>query len=249
MTFFTKFTKSSLIGFMLASSSVFAVEPAMGWYAGFMLGASYSPSQDFIIYNSPFFQGPHVADVSYNILGNFGGQFGYRCNKFRYEAELVYNRNKVKDITINGLTLNKDPTTVTFPGGNNRGRIKGNTSMAAAFFNAYYEFYDEDYAETSFVPYVGLGIGYANVKNNLTFETWIEHQVNPNHTHYRNSVSGSAPIGQAILGINYFFSDNVSLGTDFRYMKSKSINAFDSSVSIGTWNILVMNFSFDQPAY
>lgn len=246
MTFFTKFTKSSLIGFMLASSSVFAVEPAMGWYAGFMLGASYAPSQDFTIYNTPFFQGPRVANVSYNILGNFGGQFGYRCNKFRYEAELVYNRNKIKDITVGGFTLNNDPTAVLFPaGGNIRTRIKGNTSLAAAFFNAYYEFYDEDYAETSFVPYVGLGLGYANVKNNASFETWID----PIHTHYRNSVSGNAPIGQAILGINYFFSDNVSLGTDFRYMKSKNINAFDSSVSIGTWNILVMNFSFDQPAY
>lgn len=233
-------TKSGVTCLMLASSSLFAVEPAMGWYAGFMLGPSYSPSTDITIQNPPFFLAPApiVADVSYSILGNFGGQFGYRCNKFRYEGELVYNRNNVKEITAAGLTLNTDPNIFGTS-------INGNTSTAAAFFNAYYEFYDEDYAETTFVPYVGLGIGYANVKNSLTITTpgLLGTQID-----FKNSVSGSAPVGQAILGINYFFNDNISLGSDLRYMKSKSINAFNSSISVGTWNFL-MNFSFDQPAY
>lgn len=232
-------TKSGLIGCMLASGSLFAVEPAMGWYAGFFLGPSIASGTDITIQNPPFFIGtaPATADISYKVLGNFGAQLGYRCNKFRYEGELVFNRNNIKEITVNGITFNNNANISTATS------AKGNTSMGAAFFNAYYEFYDEDYADTTFVPYFGLGIGYTHVKNTIKFttpgllNTGIE---------FQNTASGNAAIGQAILGFSYFFSDSMSLGSDLRYMKSQSINDFNSGISVGSWNF-IMNFSFDTP--
>ena len=230
-------SKLGITSLMLASSSLMAAEPAMGWYAGFMLGPSIASSNDITIQNPPFFLGfsPIVADISYSVLGNFGAQLGYRCNKFRYEGELLFNRNNLKDITVNGVTLN-----------NNSGvDVNGNTTTGAAFFNAYYEFYDEDNPDTAFVPYFGLGIGYAHVKNSITFTT--PGLLNTG-IKFTNSASGNAAIGQAILGFSYFFNDNVSLGSDLRYMKSQTINDFNSSISVGSWNFL-MNFSFDQPAY
>lgn len=226
-------SKLGITSLMLASSSLMAAEPAMGWYAGFMLGPSIASSNDITIYNPPpslgFF--PFTGNLSYNVLGNFGAQLGYRCNKFRYEGELVFNRNNLKEFTVNGITLDS----------NSEDRIKGNTTTGAALFNAFYEFYDEDNPDTAFVPYIGLGIGYAHVKNSLTF-------TRRSGLEYKNDASGNAAVGQAILGFSYFFSDNVSLGTDLRYLKSQTINDFNSSISVGSWNFL-MNFSFDQPAY
>lgn len=228
-------SKLGITSLMLASSSLMAAEPAMGWYAGFMLGPSTASSNNITVQNPPVSLGfaPITGDLSYNILGNFGAQLGYRCNKFRYEGELVFNRNNLKDFTVNGITFDS----------NSEDRINGNTTTGAALFNVFYEFYDEDNAETAFVPYFGLGIGYANVKNTLTFTPRRFPEVE-----FKNTASGNAAIGQAILGFSYFFNDNVSLGSDLRYMKSQTINDFNSSISVGSWNFL-MNFSFDQPGY
>jgi opacity protein-like surface antigen len=233
------FSKGSIAGLVLASGVVFAAEPAEGWYAGFFAGPSYAPSVNFNI-NNPFSTNPLWGKLTYDVLANGGGQVGYRCYKFRYEGELVFNTNNFDSLSINNFTI-----------GNNQGArglsIKGSTSLLAGLFNAYYEFYDEDYSETKFVPYVGLGIGYAYVRNKLDFyynspQFNRVFLLNSNN----NSESSSAAIGQGILGLSYFFNDNVSLGTDLRYMSTRKITRFDSRVEAVTWNFL-MNFSFDQP--
>ncbi|MDP1604815.1 MAG: outer membrane beta-barrel protein [Legionella sp.] len=243
-------SKCGIAGLMFASSGVFAAEPAMGWYAGIFAGPSFAPSRKFDIYSPFFTTTPLLGKLSYGVLANGGGQLGYRCNKFRFEGELVYNANNFDELTVNGFTIT-----------NNQERpglsIRGKTSFTAGLFNAYYEFYDEDYSETQFVPYIGLGVGYAHIRNTLDFYYYspyyyINRAVLINRN--RNSESTNSAIGQAIIGINYFFNDSISLGTDFRYMSTGSIGTLDSRITsrntsrvqVGTWNFL-LNFSFDQP--
>lgn len=227
---------------LLASSTAFAVEPAEGWYAGFMAGASYAPSTNYTFYPpfsptfTPFITTPVVTKLSYHVLANGAGQVGFRCNKFRYEGELVFNTNNYNKLNIGGLTIDDKPGIFGL-------KMEGNTSMVAGIFNVFYEFYDEDYSATKWVPYIGAGLGYAYVRNKLDFYLDGVRLNLPD-----NSRSNSAPIGQAIAGISYFFNDNISLGTDLRYMGTRKFGTYDARVTVATWNLL-MNFSFDQPAY
>ena len=233
----TNYIKYAIAALALASSASYAVEPAEGWYAGLLLGFSDAPSLTFNV-NNPFAAVPLPAKLTYDIYGNAAAQIGFRCNKLRYEGEVVFNRNPYDRLTVGNFSIKNTR--------NNNGSglgMKGNTSMIAGLFNAYYEFYDEDYSATKWVPYAGLGIGYASIHNRLDFYV---NSVLLNEN--RNSVTKSSAIAQGILGINYFFTDNVSLGSDLRYMTTKKISIYDSRVTAATWN-LVMNVSFDQPAY
>lgn len=230
------FIKHTIAALALASNCVYASEPAEGWYAGLLLGFSNAPSLTFTI-NNPFGT-PLPGKLSYDIFGNAAAQVGFRCNKLRYEGEVVFNRNPYDWLSVGGFAIKNTR--------NNNGSgigMKGNTSMVAGLFNAYYEFYDEDYSATKWVPYVGLGIGYASIHNRLDFYV-NSRLLNEN----RNSITKSSAIAQGILGINYFFTDNVSLGSDLRYMSTQKISTYDSRVEAATWN-LVMNISFDQPGY
>jgi len=229
------FSRFSITSLMVVSSAVFASEPAEGWYAGLMLGISYAPSIKSTVHvTSPFFTTSLPAKLTYKVLGNFAGQVGFRCRKFRYEVELDFNTNKFSKLTVGALSLSSKKDIFGLS-------MKGSTSTVSGILNAFYEFYDEDYSETKFVPYVGLGIGYAHVENKLNLYHDGTKLMNTTHTK-----SSNAPLAQAILGISYFFTNNISLGTDLRYLSTNNIKDFHSRVSFGSWN-LIMNFSFDQP--
>lgn len=232
MKHFTKY------GFFLAlvSTTTFAYEPAQGWYAGFFGGLSFAPSQTFDFQHT-YRSGQGQGKIKYYVLGDGGVQLGYRCDKFRYEGEFLYNQNNMQQINFGNITIEHDTKTPRFS-------LKGGTALVAGYLNGYYEFYDEDYSDAKLVPYLGLGVGYASTRSIVRF---YYNQTILNQA--RNSVNASSMIGQGIAGLNYFFSDTFSLGTDFRYMSTKKFNRFDARIQAMNWNILVFNFSFDQPAY
>ena len=179
--------------------------------------------------------------MRYNVLANGGGQLGYRCNKFRFEAEGLYNVNSIKGVVSPNLSLRIRHIRSGLNNGNNS---KGSTSTVAGLGNVYYEFYDEDNSATTWVPYVGLGAGYASVTNGIT----LYNRDGVKIERLRNSKAANGYIGQAILGINYFFSDFTSLGTDIRVLSVKNVSEFNNRMLIGTWNV-VWNYTFDQPGY
>lgn len=238
-------SKLSFAGLLIASSSLFAVEPAMGWYGGLFVGPSMlsgsdvtitSPLAPFLVYNP---------SIEYSILVNGGGQVGYRCNKFRFEGELLYDINNISKITgfipLGGSGINLSSN-----------NIKGETWILGGLFNAYYEFYDIDYSETRWVPYVGLGIGYAQINSTLDYQ-FVSSPLPLNPSYQVNSIS-NAPIGQGILGASYFFSDISSIGVDLRYfttglnIKNNINTEFNSRVSGFSLN-LVFNYTFGQSNY
>ena len=225
------FSKLSLTGLLLASSGAMAVEPAFGWYTGFMLGLSWAPAINFSLANPAppplIFRKNQVA---YGLGGNAGFQFGYRCYRFRYEGELMANYNKINKLSLHGVTLKTKRTAGV--------NIRGYTDFPAALFNLYYEFYDLEYSDTTWAPYIGLGIGYARVRTAISYFA--------NNVKYAHNISDSTtPIGQAIFGVNYFLSSDMSLGTDLRYMLTRNHSVFDQRFAVVTWN-LVFNYSFDD---
>lgn len=202
--------------------------PLEGWYAGLMAGPTQAFDLNFTLTNPLTFL-PDSGTLVYGTGFNVGGQIGYRYDKFRSEAQLIYNQNNFNTLQMGSLSIN---TTTTDTGAS----FSGHTKFTAAMFNTYYEIYKED-VEVRFVPYLGLGIGCAQVSN-LVQLYYHQRQI------YEKKATGYAPMGQGIVGLSYFFTDARSLSVDYRYMSTPKNSDLDSSISIQSVNFTV-NLSFD----
>lgn len=217
----------------LASWTAGAVNPVPGLYAGMILGPNYAPSVD-IIYPYPQTNISTHGEAHFSVFGNIAIQAGYRCNHLRGEAEIFYNNNPISVMQLGTTTFNSVSRFSTSEG------VKAQTNTGAFMINGFYDLYTPGQT-VYFSPYVGLGIGYANVSTTSKF--------------YNNSVyipgtsvtkSGSTAAAQVILGLGYFLDDFTMAGVDFRYFSTKGpVGAIDSRIQIATINLTV-NGSFDR---
>ena len=218
----------SLLALLLFHGVGYSAIPLEGWYAGLMIGPTQAFDLSFTVTNPLTFL-PDSGQLIYKSGFNVGGQVGYRYDKFRSEAQLIYNQNNFNTLQFSSISIN---TTTTDTGAS----FSGHTRFTAAMFNTYYELYKED-VEVKFVPYIGLGIGCAQV-NNLIQLFYRQRQI------YERKDTAYAPMGQAIAGLSYFFTDARSLSVDYRYMSTPKNSNLDSSISIQAINFTV-NLSFD----
>ncbi|STX28665.1 opacity protein-like surface antigen [Legionella beliardensis] len=233
----------SIASTMLASSAIYAAEPDDGWYAGFMIGGSYLNNIDVNISTLPLLTittttlpSNLTTEFTYKVGFNGGFQAGYRwCENYRFEGQLYINYNKLEKVQfpiIGPIRSHQNPLGLS---------VSGNTGMLAGFFNAYYDFYTPGSA-TNVVPYAGIGIGYSYLRTKFNL-----YQFGNVITGTDFQESTTAPVGQGILGISYFFDDTISFGADFRYLTTNKISDLNGGrVALGSLN-LFMNFGFDQP--
>ena len=217
----------------LATGTALAVNPVPGFYAGLMLGANYSPATNYTFID-PSSNSTVQGRVYYSVLGNIAGQLGYRCNHYRIEGELLYNDNPIKDIKLGPVTFNKVSKYNTGYG------IRARTDVAALMFNGFYDFYTPGQI-SYFSPYVGAGIGYAMVMNQIKFYNNSVYVPGSNRSN-----SDTALAGQLILGLGYFLDDFTSMGLDLRYLTTqKAVFPFENRTQVGTINV-TLNGSFDR---
>jgi len=119
-----------------------------GWYTGVQGGANFQKDQEST--------GPsRVLDLDFDTGGFVAGHLGYkfrgsRMGRFRAEAELSYRKNDVDDIVFNGV-----------------GRIgSGDQDVLAGLMNL---FYDINAHSKRYIPFVGAGIGIANINADVAY--------------------------------------------------------------------------------
>lgn len=220
-----------LIALLLAHGSAYAVNPVQGWYGGILLGVNYTPSASNFVFPS---NRPIPAEVlahidtsitpgvpftlSYQTMGQLAGQVGYRYDHYRIEGQLDYNNSPYSSIKVgNNFVLVTNSSTTTDP----YYTFKGKTDIIAGMVNGYYDFLPTD-PSSSFVPYLGVGIGYAYVANSfkvqlVSAETGVVASVSP-------SAHSTSAAGQAIIGGSYFLDDFAYFGLDFRYLTTATIS-------------------------
>lgn len=251
-----KFAAASLL---LASYSGFAATPADGWYAGLLGGVSYTPTvsvrapnpHPFLFLqatNNPvignnriglpprilpnflfpgFFAHPFLPGrLTHGPGGDFAGQLGYRICNFRLEAELLFNFIPLSHLKIAGTTIGRHVT------GINPIRLSGQNNFGTAFANAYYDFYDEE-NDPTWVPYIGLGVGYSYIRDTFTLTVPF---LFARRFSYTARGSKSTPMGQGIIGLSYYCSDNLAFGLDYRYLATRNIRRFHGRASTNTLN-------------
>jgi len=179
--------KKSLILFWSAVI-FFITSPAMagsGWYSGFNIGLNLQRDQEST--------GPsRVVDLDFDTGKYFTGQLGYKfrgasLGRFRIEAELSYRENDVDNIVFNNVD-----------------RIgSGEESVLAGLMNL---FFDINIRSKRMIPFVGVGLGLANVDANVTYSpgAFIDD-------------SDTAFAYQFIAGAEYKLTTDFSLIGDARY--------------------------------
>ena len=224
-------TSLGLCMFLLKAQAVFAITPVPALYAGLVLGGSYQTSSTLNVYN-PITNSKVPVKLEHSFLGNIGGEVGYRFNHFRLEGELFINSNPYKSLKVGNYTLNK---TGNFSTGY---AMKGQTNIGALMINGFYDFFSEKDG-SNFAPYVGIGVGYAYIMNNIKF--YYNNNQIPNSSFSYNT---SAPAAQGIVGFGHFLDNFTFVSLDFRYFTTKAISSYDVRPQVGSINFNVIG-SFD----
>ena len=238
-------------GLSMLASSAMALNPVNGWYAGFIGSVSFMPKLQFSLLNlDQFTNYPAGAglpgtvidgEVNYKVMGGGGGQIGYRwCDNYRAETEVIFITNEYNSIKIGDYTIKRANSIDAATGLNQN----GHTNIWGALVNVYYDFY-RPAQEGNYVPYVGLGLGYASVQNLLVLN-YNGQQLQP-----RLSYTNSTAAGQAIIGVSYFLDDFTSFNLDYRYFSTQNFSketrysSFNQRFAVHTISFS-MNFAFDK---
>lgn len=242
-------------GLCLLSHALYAVNPVNGWYVGLIAGGSKPNTANFTT-TSPLTGTAVNSSLSFSLGGDVGGQLGYRCDQWRFELEGLYNYNSHSKLNLdNVLYLSRHDTAIStaspfsavlFPGfpAYTPIRFNGNTQMGAGFINGFYDIYQFD-GDLNFIPYLGLGIGYASISNIVDIYLNDIYLLNVKHSH------GSAA-GQAMVGAQYFFDDTASIGLDYRFIATRGFNFNNNVLNTNGGNLyvntlnLTLNYSFES---
>ena len=90
-----------------------------------------------------------VSETSVDLGFNLGGAIGYDYGPVRAEFELAYHHNDFNELSTGGVTV----------------PAFGTVSVISLMVNGYYDFHSEN---SPLVPYLGAGVGLANIEENLS---------------------------------------------------------------------------------
>lgn len=221
--------KFSLLSSLVLSSSVYASayasDPVQGFYLGLLGEISHISNIDATVIVN---QNPYMGTISVGpVGGGAGGAIGYKVQSFRFEGELLVNANSFGELKVGTCTLISPavlgprgacPTVVQTNGLG----FKGTSLGIYGLFNAYYDFLPGPSSDRKVIPYIGLGLGYAQIKNTIQIQNnqYVFAGLTP--ISVSSSVSKSGVAGQGILGVSYYLDDYAVVGVDFRYLTSSN---------------------------
>ena len=241
----------SLIALLLSTSSTYALNAVQGWYAGILLGLNYTPSVNFI-YPTNFIVPSQIpitlptnvpVTLTYGHLGQIDGQIGYRICNFRVEGQIGYNGSPYSSLKVNNKTLLAPSTSPYY-------NFSGYTGTAYGMINGYYDVMPSD-PDSNFVPFLGLGIGYAGVGNTINMDFYYDKnnagETVPGYEVLDVNIkqTSSSAAGQVMIGASYFLDDFASFSLDLRYFTTQKKSPISNArVEFATVN-LTFNGAFN----
>lgn len=161
---------------------------------------------------------PFDTTLENNVGFNGEAAIGYKVNDFRFDVSVVYGNFGVAQQQFTDST-----GTTTIPG-------DGSISLWAAMANAYWDIpvWEETNVRSRWNPYIGLGIGYANLSTPPC----------PAGACYSGG-SGGSLAWQAKLGVSYRATQSGSLFLEGGYLGTTDNITVDSVTfgSFGTWRV------------
>jgi OmpA-OmpF porin, OOP family len=185
----------ALLGLALAGSAARAQEPASPYFhlnlgASFLEGLSVTgPSGNQATLNQ---------DPGYMINTGPGYAFG---NGFRAEIDLGYRHNDAKNVTLPGGGTT--PTSLN---------LKANAAARSYLVDGLYDFH---IGNTAWTPYIGFGVGAANVRV--------------------NNIGSDTPFAwSAMAGVEYPVTRRVYLGVGYKYLATEDLHLRTTSANLSS---------------
>jgi opacity protein-like surface antigen len=170
-----------------------------GTYISGNLGAVIVEDSDF---DAGPLSGEFTFDTGFGFLGALGSSMD---NGVRIEAELGYRKNDFDEVKIDGL---------------GKGDIDGDISSLSLMGNAYYDFSTEG----SFSPFIGAGLGYANIEADLDGA---------------GDEDDSVFAYQLILGGSFASSETLSVDLQYRYFATDDPEFDGVDAEYSTHNFMI----------
>ena len=202
---------------LLATSIAHASTPIDGWYAGVFGGYAYIPNNI-----DKTTHGVWRSDAVYQPGYDAGLNIGFKSTPMRYEGELTYLNANLKKFNMYSI---------------HQTGVTGHTNAILAMANVYYDFAN---LQNCLQPYLGLGIGYG----------WVQEQLNSTgpFSIAQFKDSNTAFAYQAMGGLIYNFSENYALNLGYRYVSTTHIDTFGSTFQAQLANLGVV-YRFDGNNY
>jgi len=186
-----------LIPLFLITTS-YAAEPIDGLYSVGFGGLALVPGN----FNN-YINNYQVNSSKYNSGFDAGGALGYKQAFWRYEAEVTYIKADLNRVKINQIIYN-NPTT--------NGYSQGLVGLLNAYIDLPYKH------ATLLQPFIGAGLGYAWIQNNLNLQPIINSTINNNSFAYQGTV-----------GLTFHFSENYALNFAYRYVGTTHMDSLGST--------------------
>ncbi len=197
---------------LLAAASLMAFAPAAhayeGLYGAIGAGLSYMSDDRDINNNNSNGSGPFAFDSGVNYDPGIGvyAAVGYDyAGPFRSEVEFSYRSNDIESLLADGGGFTGIP----------EGSISGDSRSLGILFNLLYDF--EGMSETV-TPYIGAGLGMANIDHSITGSTSPALPTDPLSIAYGSSEWQLAY--QGIAGVAIELAEGLALDLSYRYFST-----------------------------
>ncbi len=139
---------------------------------------------------------------------------GYTFGNVRVEGEVTYQKNDLDSLSLSVIGVDLGSAS-----------ISGDTSSTAFLINGYYDFKNT----TSFTPFIGGGLGMANVDlGAITLD---------NYGPLTTSIDDNVFAYQLTFGVNYAFNSTVSLDLKYRYFATEDLEVGSTKIEYSSHNI------------
>ncbi|HUJ96744.1 MAG TPA: OmpA family protein [Stellaceae bacterium] len=185
----------ALLALALATAAARAEEPA-GAYFHLNLGANFL--EGLSVTGPSGNQATLNQDPGYLINTGPGYAFG---NGFRAEIDLGYRHNDAKNVTLPGGGTT--PTSLN---------LKANAAARSYMVDGLYDFH---IGSSAWTPYIGFGVGAANVRV--------------------NNIGSDTPFAwQALAGVEYPVTRRVYLGVGYKYLATEDLHLRTTSANLSS---------------
>lgn len=184
----TIFSFTLILSTLLYLGSCFAIN---GSYFDILGGLTFQRKNKVTLNNATQTQLQSTFKPGYDAAASLGYHYG----RIYYEYELAYFHNSDDQATYTDA-----PAGVT-PSSAKRGGLEGSQRAVAGLVNFIYRF--QNYS--AWQPYIGLGVGIAQVRSELGASNMDYYATKVNYAY------------QGILGMGYVWDSNWTLSVDYRY--------------------------------
>jgi len=199
-------SKLVMLGCIIMLMSAFSVLAADGVYISGNIGLAYLSDSDLSTAAVPGI----VVETEFDYGLNVNGAMGFVVGQGRMEIEVAYRTNDIDSFSVIGVSV---------PGG-------GDVTALSGLLNAFYDIK----TDSAITPYLGGGIGVANVEIDNLSILGIPFPGSEDDTVFAYQLGG---------GIGYAINDTMTVDLGYRYFATADPDFNGTEVEYGSHNVTI----------